>query len=229
MGNYQEAGVKLTNIQLNKLKSAVKNEKGTVLRKIIFNKKNFEDEELLHELLLTTRKTTKLSNAFANNISTDIKLSKAQISTIIHSGGSFGSWLANFGKKAPTNIAVPLARDNFPGLVSNLTSNAISKFQRKISGKGAFRAEKGFTLFISYEDMNDIIKIMKSLEHLDILIDGVTETVKDETKKQEGRFLWVLFAPLTASLVQPVISPVVKGISGRGVRKEGRGVINETF
>ena len=122
-----------------------------------------------------------------------------------------------------------MARDNFPGLVSNLTSNAISKFQRKISGKGAFRAEKGFTLFISYEDMNDIIKIMKSLEDLDILIDGVTETVKDETKKQEGRFLWALFAPLTASLVQPVISPVVKGISGRGVRKEGRGVINETF
>ena len=122
-----------------------------------------------------------------------------------------------------------MARDNFPGLVSNLTSNAISKFQRKISGKGAFRAEKGFTLFISYEDMNDIIKIMKSLEDLDILIDGVTETVKDETKKQEGGFLWALFAPLTASLVQPVISPVVKGISGRGVRKAGRGVINETF
>ena len=41
-----------------------------------------------------------------------------------------------------------LARENLPGLVSNLTSNAIKKFERKISGKGAFRAGKGFTLFI---------------------------------------------------------------------------------
>ena len=43
------------------------------------NKKNFEVEELLHELFLTTRQTTKLRNAFANNMSIDIKLSKAQI------------------------------------------------------------------------------------------------------------------------------------------------------
>ena len=52
---------------------------------------------------------------------TDIKLSIAQISKIIHSGGSFGSWLSNLGRKALTNIAVPLARDNLPGLASNLT------------------------------------------------------------------------------------------------------------
>ena len=95
-------------------------------------------------------------NAFANNISTYIKLSKAQISKIIQSGGSFGSWIANFGKKALTNIATLLARDNLPRLVSNLTSNAINKFEREISRKEAFRAGKRFTLFISNEDMNDI-------------------------------------------------------------------------
>ena len=55
-------------------------------------------------------------------MSTDIKLSKAQISKIIQSGGSFGSWLGNLGKKALTNIAIPLTKDNLPGLVSNLTS-----------------------------------------------------------------------------------------------------------
>ena len=132
MANYQEARVKLTNTQLNKLKSAAKNKTGTILR---LNKKNFEDEELPHELFLTTRQTTKIRNAFANNMSTDIKLSKAQISKIIQSGGSFGSWLGNLGKKALTNIAIPLARDNLPGLVSNLISNAINKFERKISGK----------------------------------------------------------------------------------------------
>ena len=52
--------------------------------------------------------------------------------------------------------------------------------------------------------MNDIIKIIKSLEDADVLIDGVTETVKQDIKKQEGGFLGVL-APLAASLVQPVI------------------------
>ena len=76
-----------------------------------------------HELVLTTRQTTKLRNAFVNDMSTDIKLIKAQLSKIIESGESFGSWLVNLGKKALTNIAIPLARDNFPGLVSNLTSD----------------------------------------------------------------------------------------------------------
>ena len=128
MTNYQEAKFKPTNTQLNKLKSATKNKTGKILR---LNKKNFEDKELLHELFLTERQTTKTRNAFANNISTDKKLSKAQISKIIQSGGSFGSWLSNLAKEAPTNIAIPLARGNLPGLVSNLTSNAINEFEKK--------------------------------------------------------------------------------------------------
>ena len=138
MANYQEARVKLTNAQLNKLKSAAKNKTGTILR---LNKKNFEDEKLPHELFLT-RQANKIRNAFANNMSADIKLGKAQISKIIQSSGSFGSWLGNLGKKALININIPLARDNLPGSVSNLTSSAINKFDRKISGKGAVRVGK---------------------------------------------------------------------------------------
>ena len=84
------------------------------------NKKNLEDEELTHELFLTTRQTTKIRNAFANDISTDIKFNKVQISKIIQLGRSFGSWLGNLGEKALTNTAIPLARDNLPGLVINL-------------------------------------------------------------------------------------------------------------
>ena len=80
MANYQEARVKLTNTQLNKLKSAAKNKTGTTIR---LNKKNFEEEELPHELFLTTRQTTRIRNAFANNMLTDINLSKGQISKII--------------------------------------------------------------------------------------------------------------------------------------------------
>ena len=156
-------------------------------------------------------------------MSTDIRLSKTQISKIIQSGGSFGSWLGNLGKKALTNIAIPLARDNLLGLVSNLTSRAIDKFDRKISGKGAVRAGKGFTLFISNEDMNYIIKIIKLLEDLGVLIDGVTEKVKHEIKKQKDGFLGALLVPLAASLAQPVISSVITGISGRRVKRAGRG------
>ena len=90
--NCQEVEVKLTKTQLNKLKSAAKNKTGTILR---LNKKNFEDEELRHELFLTTRQRTKIRNVFSNNMATDIKFSKAQISKIIQSSGSFGSWLTN--------------------------------------------------------------------------------------------------------------------------------------
>ena len=77
--------------------------------------------------------------------------------------------------------------------------------------------------------MNDIIKIIKSLEDLGVLIDGITETIKHETKKQEGRFLGALLAPQAASLVQPVISSVVKGIRERGVRRVGIGYIDKQF
>ena len=106
--------------------------------------------------------------------------------------------------------------------MSNLASNAINTFARKISRKGTVRAGKGFTLFISNDDMNDIIKIIKSLEDPNVLIDGFTETVKHEIKKREGVFLPALLAPLFASIVQPVISLVIKGISGRGVGRAGR-------
>ena len=77
--------------------------------------------------------------------------------------------------------------------------------------------------------MNDIIQIITTLVNSDVLIDGVTETVKHEIKKQEGRFIWALLAPLAASLVQPVISSLVKGISGRVVRRAGRGYMDEIF
>ena len=61
MANYQEVRIKLTNTQLNKLKSAAKNKTGTTLR---LSKRNFEDGELF----LRTRQTTKIKNAFANNM-----------------------------------------------------------------------------------------------------------------------------------------------------------------
>ena len=84
-------------------------------------------------------------------------------------------------------------------------------------------------MFIWNEDLNNFIKIIKSLEDSGELVNGVIETVKTEIKKQEDRFLGALLGPLAASLVQPVISSVVKGISGRGVRRAGREYMDENF
>ena len=75
MVEYSKVIVKLANMQLKKLKTAVRNNTGTTLRMTL---KMFDGNDLPHELLLTTHKKTKLRNAFNNNISTDIKLSKAQ-------------------------------------------------------------------------------------------------------------------------------------------------------
>ena len=69
-------------------------------------------------------------------------------------------------------------------MLSNLASNAINTFERKISGKGAFGAGQGFTLFVSNEDMNYIIKMIKSLEDSRVLFDRVNETVKHEIKNK---------------------------------------------
>ena len=88
---------------------------------------------------------------------------------------------------------------------------------------------KEFTLFFSNEDMNDIIIIIKSLKDSGILIVGVTEIVKHEIKKKEGGFLGGLLAPLAASIVQPVISSVVKDISGGGVRRAGRRLMSKNL
>ena len=74
--------------------------------------------------------------------------------------------------------------------------------------KKELREQEKYLLYFSYflnEGMNDFIKIIKSLENS--VIDGVTETVKHEIKKQKGRFLWALLEPLAASLVQTVTSP----------------------
>ena len=80
MVEYNTIHLKLSDSQLNKLKSAVKNKQGTTLR---MNVTMFTGHNLPHELLFRTRQTSKLTNTIENNISTDIKLSKAQVSNII--------------------------------------------------------------------------------------------------------------------------------------------------
>ena len=82
MVDCNKVNAKLSDLQLNKLKTVVENKTETSLR---MNMKMFDENNLPHELLLTTRQKTKLRNAF-KNMSTVIKSSKAQISEITQSG-----------------------------------------------------------------------------------------------------------------------------------------------
>ena len=89
MTQYNSLNVKLSNSQLNKLKSAIKNETEVVLR-LSSNMIDDDETNFPHKLLLTDRQVANLRKAFANYLSTDIKLSKTQISKMIQSGGFLG-------------------------------------------------------------------------------------------------------------------------------------------
>ena len=82
MVEYNKVNVRLPASHLNKLKTTVKNRQNLTL---IMNIRIFNGNDLPHELLLTIKQTTKLSNAIENKMSTDINLSKAKISKIIQS------------------------------------------------------------------------------------------------------------------------------------------------
>ena len=107
MVECNKVSVKSSDSQLNKQKTAVKNQTGATLR---MNIKIFNGKNLPHELLLTTRQKTKLRNAFENNMPTGIRLSKSQISKIIHSGEFLGSLLSKIVGPL-MKVAVPLAKD----------------------------------------------------------------------------------------------------------------------
>ena len=106
MVGYTKINCKLTNVQLNKLKKAVRSSEGATLRLGI---KNLNKDEVPHELLLTTRQNTKLRNAINNNLTTDIKLSKAQIKKLIQSGRFLGKLLSKLAGPL-MKVAMPLAK-----------------------------------------------------------------------------------------------------------------------
>ena len=91
MTQYNSLNVKLSNSELNKLKSSIKSETDVVLRISSNMVSNSNDNtNFPHELLLTNRQVANICKAFAKNASTDIKLSKTQLSKMIQSGGFLG-------------------------------------------------------------------------------------------------------------------------------------------
>ena len=121
MVEYSKVNVKLTDAKLKKLKTAVKNKTETTLRMSL---KILNVNVLPHELLLTTKQKTKLRNAFNNNILTDLKLSKVQISKIIQSGWFFGSLLSKLVGPL-MKVAIPLAKNVLPPLGITAAASAI--------------------------------------------------------------------------------------------------------
>ena len=115
---------------------------------------------LPHELLLVTRQKTKLKNAFNNNMTTDLKLSKAQISKIIQLGGFLGLMLSKLAGLL-MKVAIPLAKKVLAPLGIKAVASAIDAgVQKKIHGFGTT------TLIISNKEMSDIMKIVQVLRNL---------------------------------------------------------------
>ena len=191
MVGYSKINCKLTRVQLNKFKKSVKSNEGSSLRLGI---KNFNKDELPHELLLTTRQNTKLHNAINNNLATYIKLGKAEIKKFIQSGGFLGKLLSKLAGPL-MNVAMPLAKNVLAPLGLTAAMSAIDgSIQKKIHGSG-------IKLIIEEEDMKDIMKIIEALDNSGILIKGVTKTIENETKEQRGGFLGMLLGTLGASLL----------------------------
>ena len=114
MTQYNSLNVKLSNLQLSKLKSAIKNENDVALRlsSNMVGTSN-DNTNFPHELLLTNRQVANIRKAFAKNASTDIKLSKTQLSKMIQSGGFLGRLLGpslKTGLPLMKSVIKPLAK-----------------------------------------------------------------------------------------------------------------------
>ena len=215
MVEYNKINVKLSNQQVSKLKTVVKNNEGTTLG---ISAEMFNSDNLPHELLLITRQTTKLRNAIENNMSTDIKLSKAEISKIIQSGGFLRSLLSKIAGPL-MKVGVPLAKNTLASLGVTAAASAIDgAIQKKIHGSGTT------TLIILNEKMNDIMKIVQALDDSNILLKGVTKTIKNESKYQKGGFLSLLLGTLASSLLSGTLTGKDIVRAGFG-SKQGEGTI----
>ena len=140
---------------------------------------------------------------------------------MIQSGGFLGkllgpllktglSLMKSVIKSLGKSVLIPL------GLTA-AASAADAGIHKKILGSG-----NNTTLIISNDEMDDILKIIKSLEDSGVLLKGVSETIQHEAKEQRGEFVSMLLGTLGASLLGDILS---KGLSSKGVIRAGEGII----
>ena len=111
MTQYNSLNVKLLDSQLNKLKSAIKNESDVVLRISLSMVGNSNDNtNFLHKFLLTDRQVANIRKAFSNNLSRDVKFSKTQLLKMSESGGFLGNLLSKLAGPL-MKVAMPLAKN----------------------------------------------------------------------------------------------------------------------
>ena len=116
-------------------------------------------------------------------------------------------------------VASPFAKNVLAPLGITVAASAIdSGIQKKIHGLGTT------TLIIPNEEMNDIMKIVQVLEDSNILLKGVTKTIKNETKEPKGGFLSMLLGTFGASLLGNLLAgkSIVRADSGN---KKGKGIV----
>ena len=179
-----------------------------------------------HELLLTNKQVANIRKAFAKNTSTDIKLSKTQLSKMIQSGGFLGRLLGPLlktGLPLMKSVIKSLAKSVLiPLRLTAAASAADAGIHKIILGSG----HNNTNLIISNDEMDDILKIVKSLEDSGVLLKGVSETIQNEGKEQRGGFLSMLLGTLGASLLGNI---VLKGRSGKGVIRAGEETIRAGY
>ena len=168
MTQYNSLNVKLSNAQLNKFKSAIKNQTEVILR-LSSNMISNNETNFPHKLLLINRQVASLRKAFANHSSADIKLSKTQLSKMIQSGGFLGRLLGPLlktGLPLINNVIKPLAKKVLIPLgLTAAASVADARIRKKILQSGNMT-----TLIKSNDEIEDIIKIVKSLEDSGLLL-----------------------------------------------------------
>ena len=177
-----------------------------------------------HELLLTDRQVSSIRKAFSNNSLADIKFSKIQLSKMIESGGFLGKVLGPLLK-----TGLPLIKSVINQLVKSVliplglaavASAADAGIHKKILGSGGHT-----TLIMSNKDMEDLTKIVKSLEGSGLLLKRVTESVENEIKGQKGGFLSMLLGTLGASLLGNLLTGQGINKKGKGIHRAGEGII----
>ena len=146
---------------------------------------------------------------------------------MIQSGGFLGRLLGPLlktGLPLMKNVIKPLTKSVLIPLgLTAAASAADAGIHKKILGSGN---NNNTTLIISNDEMDDILKILKSLEDSGVLLKGVSETIQHEAKEQRGGFLGMLLGTLGASLLGDVLS---KGLSGTGVIRAGEGTIRAGY
>ena len=191
------------------------------------NESNFLDKSLL-----TSRQVANFCKAFANYLSTVIKLPKTQLSKMVQSEGFLGRLLGPLLKTAlplTKNMIKPLVKTVLISLGLTATASTAG-IHKKILGSRHSHSSTT-TVIISNDEMEDIIKIVKSLEDSSLLLKGGSETTQNEANEQKGGLLSMLLGTLGANLLGNILNGqgIKRAGEGREINRAGEGIVRAGY